>query len=153
MDHTPLIARVRAAFPDPGWAAEEDPDDGAPMCLDRKYIKEHYHNKRWCEISSHELGWMSQDGWAFSEGELLYFLPAWIIDDLQRGWDHLAKLQGYLDEARDRIVQDFTDEQQAVLLEVLLLEFPEKEPLSPDRLIGRLLETQGKSDGRPTFDY
>lgn len=145
-----LLERVKAAFPDPGWPIDEPATYGDPTgCFDSEYIRDHYQGRRWCEMTHEELQWMSQDGWAFSSKALLYFLPAFIYADIVHDWEHLERLSHWINEIRETLVTEYSEEQRSILLEVLLITFPERDYFRhPTELIDQLLSLKGRLDQR-----
>ncbi|MDQ2985424.1 MAG: hypothetical protein M3R13_01725 [Armatimonadota bacterium] len=147
-----LVSRIREAFPDPGWPADKLATlDADYSCFDTKYVRDHYQGSRWSELTAKELGWMSQDGWAFNDEAMLYFLPAWMIDDLLRDHDHLAqhKLGRHLEQRRRYICDHTTREQQEVILDFFVFTCPGRDEFSePAVLISELFERSGRVDER-----
>jgi hypothetical protein len=119
MDKDALSARIRAAFPDPGWPKEKEASDAGDGDLDREFIREHFEGSKWRDLTTHELGWMSQDGWAFTTEALVYFLPAWLLDDLENDGCHIERLASYYARQSDLLLRSLNHEQKRVLLEFL----------------------------------
>ena len=140
-DKASLLTKLRAAFPDPVWPRDKLAHTGYE--LEGRYIEEHYQGKRWTELTPEELGWTSQDAWAFTDEALAFFLPAFMNDDLVNSWEHLDRMSHWLDGASTAIIAKYDDAQARVLLEVLNFLFLAEPDYGPRRLMQQLTADHG----------
>lgn len=138
MSREDLLRRIREVFPDPVWpkhqlAAYEDSGD-----LDCRYIAEHYQGKRWTEIADEELGWMSQDSWAFSQEARQFFFPAWLAYDVRLGEKNANKVW-QLTLGNVPAVNWLTKEQARVAHQALILVYGDHDGWEEDDPFGALL--------------
>lgn len=124
-----IVASIHKEFPAQIWPKDKLAANKECGCLDCQYIIEHFQGKAWDELSEQELGWMSQDSWAFSDEAVLFFLPAWLVCDVKLGSEAAWHFEKLAYQLSDEQFAKFSQVQRKVMYEAVLFAYPEIQEL------------------------
>lgn len=112
-----LVARIRRAFPDDPWPKEKHPPCEG---VEEEIFQEQFCGRRWHEVDALWLFTLSIFGWVFTPEALAFFLPAYMVEDLENpAVTGLNLLSGPLVGIRGLLLEQWNDEQLSLLVETI----------------------------------